>query len=181
MILIQFFDPFWHKPMHHNQSKLLFPFIYSRSFYFISAAFSQSVTTFHLLQQNSKMEKYLIEISFFLFRLVEMFEICSRTSVMATTYCHCSKCSRAKYWYVLFFSNFSCMFLKLHIFFLIWIFFSDLNSNLSYLRNLHERILLPKIVDLSLFEQIALVISNFFEMFSITRTIFSHSRSEQFW
>ena len=39
---------------------------------------------------------------FFLFRLVEMFEICSRTSVMATTYCHCSKCSRAKYWYVLF-------------------------------------------------------------------------------
>merc|ERR1712037_595913 len=26
-----------------------------------------------------------------------MFEICSRTSVMATTYCHCSKCSRAKY------------------------------------------------------------------------------------
>ena len=102
LILIQFFDPFWRKPMHHNQSKLLFPFIYSRSIYFISAAFSQSVTTFHLLQQNSKMEKYLIEISFFLFRLVEMFEICSRTSVMATTYCHCSKCSRAKYWYVLF-------------------------------------------------------------------------------
>ena len=100
MILIQFFDPFWQKSMHHNQSKLLFPFIYSRSIYFISAAFSQSVTTFHLLQQNSKMEKYLIEISFFLFRLVEMFEICSRTSVMATTYCHCSKCSRAKYWYV---------------------------------------------------------------------------------
>ena len=57
LILIQFFDPFWHKPMHHNQSKLLFPFIYSRSIYFISAAFSQSVTTFHLLQQNSKMEK----------------------------------------------------------------------------------------------------------------------------
>ena len=102
LILIQFFDPFWRKPMHHNQSKLLFPFIYSRSIYFISAAFSQSVTTFHLLQQNSKMEKYLIEISFYLFRLVEMFEICSRTSVMATTYCHCSKCSRAKYWYVLF-------------------------------------------------------------------------------
>ena len=117
LILIQFFVPFWHKPMHHNQSKLLFPFIYSRSIYFISAAFSQSVTTFHLLQQNSKMEKYLIEISFFLFRLVEMFEICSRTSVMATTYCHCSKCSRAKYWYVLFFSNFSCMFLNLNIFF----------------------------------------------------------------
>ena len=102
LILIQFFVPFWHKPMHHNQSKLLFQSIYSRSIYFISAAFSQSVTTFHLLQQNSKMEKYLIEISFFLFRLVEMFEICSRTSVMATTYCHCSKCSRAKYWYVLF-------------------------------------------------------------------------------
>ena len=93
--------------MHHNQSKLLFPFIYSRSIYFISAAFSQSVTTFHLLQQNSTMEKYLIEISFFLFRLVEMFEICSRTSVMATTYCHCSKCSRAKYWYVLFSKLFS--------------------------------------------------------------------------
>ena len=68
LILIQFFDPFWRKPMHHNQSKLLFPFIYSRSIYFISAAFSQSVTTFHLLQQNSKMEKYLIEISFFPFQ-----------------------------------------------------------------------------------------------------------------
>ena len=102
LILIQFFDPFWHKPIHHNQSKLLFQSIYSRSIYFISAAFSQSVNTFHLLQQNSKMEKYLIEISFFLFRLVEMFEICSRTSVMATTYCHCSKCSRAKYWYASF-------------------------------------------------------------------------------
>ena len=90
------------------------------------------------------------------------------------------------------FSNFSCMFLNPNI-------FSNWNSyccNLSYLRNLQEQVkkafcyqklFWPFTVrrncssDLKIFANcLQPLISNFF--FSITRTFFSHSRSEQnFW
>ena len=90
------------------------------------------------------------------------------------------------------FSNFSCMFLNLNNFFL------DLNSNCSALldlKNLQEQVKkhsgIKNYSVLSLFEQIVLEISKnlqflghsfeFQTFFSITRTFFSHSRSEQFW
>ena len=71
------------------------------------------------------------------------------------------------------FSNFSCMFLNPNI-------LSNLNSNCSNsldMRNPQEQVkkhsLTKNCSDLSLFEKIVLVISKL--IFSITRTIFSHS------
>ena len=91
------------------------------------------------------------------------------------------------------FSNFSCMFLNPNIF------FSNLNSNCSNLldmRNLqeqvkkafcYEKLFWPFTVrtncssDRKFFCKFSAFSLEFQKFFSITRTIFSHSRSEQFW
>ena len=81
------------------------------------------------------------------------------------------------------FSNFSCRFLNPNNFFQfelkIVLFFEKLETSRNKLKKLSVT---KNCSDLSLFESIALLISKILKIvFSITRTMFSHSRSEQCW
>ena len=90
------------------------------------------------------------------------------------------------------FSNFSCLFLNLIFFFQIWILIVVVYEIWEDSRKKLEKHPVTKNCSyVSLFEWIVLVISKcckfsafrlkYLKFFSITKTIFSHSRSEQLW